>query len=130
MESTYGEGGRTGWELTVCLLSLLQKTFLKVDSNEKLGGSQGRLLLSFSLGLRRDRGLFSIWTCSFPFPIVTAKLIGDVLTFLTISPLRSAFPIQAVNIHKANGIGHRVDRVLSFLSIRGEFTSAQERCMS
>jgi hypothetical protein len=49
----------------------------------------------------------SLYNSLFPFPLVTAKLIGDVLytNFLTISPLPFALPIQDVNIHKAIGIG-------------------------
>ncbi len=60
---------------------------LKVDSNENRGGSERRHLLSFSLGLWRSRVIFSLKVlipCKnslFPFPLVTAKLTGDVLSF-------------------------------------------------
>ncbi len=55
----------------------------------------------------------------FPFSLVTAILIGDVLPFFNqFSPsIRFAW-LKDVNIHTTNGIGHRVDRVLSFLSSR------------
>ncbi len=58
-----------------------------------------------------DRGLFSIWTCWFPVKlfISVSACYSDVLSFLwwffPISFLRSALPIQDVNIHKAIGIG-------------------------
>ncbi len=40
----------------------------------------------------------------YPFPLVTAKLIGDVLSFFYHFTPSSALPIQDVNIHKANCI--------------------------
>jgi hypothetical protein len=66
--------------------------------------------LSFNLGLWRSRVilnlnmLFSCKTPFFRFCLVKTKLLGDLVIFNHL-PLQSAFPIQDLNIHKANGIG-------------------------
>ncbi len=69
------------WRLNVHCLVL--NNYLKVDGNEKLGGREGDSK-SASVWHCGDWRLFAIWTCSspvnnlFPFPLATAKSIGDV----------------------------------------------------
>jgi hypothetical protein len=68
-----------------------------VDSNEKLGGWARRKELGFNLGLWRSRVILNLIyrfpvKSLFPFPLVTAKLIGNVLSFFDHLLLRSSLP--------------------------------------
>ncbi len=86
-------------------LSKVKSKILKVDSNEKLGGSKRQKLI-FNLALWRSRFIW-IWTCLFqsnslfPFPLATAHLIGDVAT----NRQSVAKFLKGFNFSKANSIG-------------------------
>jgi hypothetical protein len=65
----------------------------------------------------------SLLNILFPFPLEAANLKSDVLSYFDHFTLRSALPVQDVNIHKAYGIG---GTIVYFLNRQGGSNSQDE----